>query len=42
MLGYDHAELYLKSKTFWENFMHPEDIDPIRGSFNQALDDKNI
>ncbi|MFN9398501.1 MAG: PAS domain-containing protein, partial [Dolichospermum sp.] len=29
MLGYDHAELYLKSKTFWENFMHPEDIDPI-------------
>ncbi|MBD1212106.1 MAG: PAS domain-containing protein [Dolichospermum circinale Clear-D4] len=42
MLGYKHEELYLKSKTFWENFMHPEDIDPIRGSFNQALDDKNI
>ncbi|MBD2270753.1 PAS domain-containing protein [Anabaena sp. FACHB-1391] len=42
MLGYKHEELYLKSKTFWENFMHPEDIAPIRGSFNQALDDKNI
>ncbi|MDB9492035.1 PAS domain-containing protein [Dolichospermum circinale CS-534/05] len=42
LLGYKHEELYLKSESFWENFMHPEDIDPIRGNFNQALDDKNI
>ncbi|WP_051289712.1 GAF domain-containing protein [Dolichospermum circinale] len=42
LLGYKHEELYLKSESFWQNFMHPEDIDPIRGNFNQALDDKNI
>ena len=42
MLGYDHEECYLKSETFWENFVYLEDIDPIRDSFNQALNDKNI
>lgn len=42
MLGYDHEEFHLQSETLWENFVYSEDIDPIRDSFNQALNDKNI
>jgi|GEM_PF-1851046 len=42
MLGYDHEEFHLQSETLWKNFVYSEDIDPIRDSFNQALNDKNI
>lgn len=42
MLGYKHEEIYLKSESFWHNFIHHEDIDAIYQRLNQALKDKNI
>ncbi|MFM6078489.1 MAG: PAS domain-containing protein, partial [Dolichospermum sp.] len=42
MLGYEHKEIHLPSQSFWQNFIHHEDIDPIYERLNQALDDKNI
>ena len=42
MLGYKQEEIYLKSESFWQNFIHHEDIDPTYQRLNRALNDKNI